>query len=65
MSNTIHDLQGEGEKYTAGNTSSVFSHDVEAVSTLRDILIELRKISIHLRYLSELDIENYNIRDSD
>lgn len=63
--NQIVDLEAREEKYTAGHHGSTRTHDAEAVATLRDILIELRKMNIHLTYMSGLDVEDYNIEDSD
>lgn len=63
--NQIVDLEAREEKYSSGYQSSARTHDTEAVATLRDILVELRKMNIHLSYMSGLDVEDYNIEDSD
>lgn len=63
--NQIVDLEGIGEKYRQGNKRATYTHDMDAVSLLRDVLVELRKMNMHLNYMSGVDVENYNIEDSD
>jgi len=64
-SNAIHNLEGANEKYSLGDTGATYTHDIEGVATLKDILTELRKINMHLEYMSGLNIENYNVEGSD
>lgn len=65
MSNSILDLESKEDRYISGHHGSTRVHDAEGVATLRDILVELRKMNIHLSYMSGIDVENYNIEDSD
>lgn len=66
MSNNLRNSSGDGSGYQESETASgILVHDTEAVGLLTDILTELKKANFHLKYLSGLDVEDYNVGDSE
>jgi len=63
MSNFLNNLDVDEGKYQSGGTTSAFTHDADAGALLTDILTELKKTNIHLRYLSGVDVESYNVTE--
>ena len=45
---------------TKGNQSTVKVSDTSQIEILMDILLELKKINLHLGVMSELDLETLN-----
>lgn len=64
MSNNIRNLKGKEGSYTQGESVSATQvHDAEAIGLLRTIAIEMKKMNIHLEYLSGINAEDYNVEE--
>ena len=66
MSNNIRNLNTEEGSYAQGaGISATQVHDAEAIGLLRTIAVEMKKMNIHLECLSGINVENYNVEDTE